>query len=124
MIQTRIITAESFIQAFADAGRGEQFSPAGLLALFAYCEGLDDDFGKPIELDVVELCCTWTEYSTIEELIAAYSREVQLLANWHFPTADAAVLAYCQAHGVVLQAEHWDFQQKKWLSYLVAQFPY
>ena len=124
MIQTRIITEDSFIQAFADAGRGEQFSQEGLRVLFAYCEGLDDDFGKPIELDVVELCCTWTEYSTIEELITAYCGEVQLLDIYQFPTAAAAVLAYCQARGVVLQAEHWDFQQKKGLSYLVMQVPY
>lgn len=55
------INESLFIDRFEQAGRKEQFSYAGLRALFEYLESLEDDTGQPIELDVIALCCDFTE---------------------------------------------------------------
>jgi len=43
------------------------FSYEGLHALFEYFEELEDDIGEEIELDVVAICCDYTEYGSLEE---------------------------------------------------------
>lgn len=62
MIQT--MTFSDFVDAFREAGREDQFSYNGKRALFEYFNELwDADY----ELDVVGVCCTFSEY-TVEEL--------------------------------------------------------
>jgi hypothetical protein len=56
---------------FIQAGRGEQFSYEGRNILFDWIEQLDADTGEETELDVIALCCEFSE-STIEELIFDY----------------------------------------------------
>lgn len=56
----------SFRQAFADYDRLRNF-PRGLRALFDYLEDYKNDTGEEMELDVIALCCDFTEYD-IEEL--------------------------------------------------------
>lgn len=61
------INLSQFRQAFKDMGRGEQFSYEGLAALFAYLE----DEVEGYTLDVIALCCEFTE-ATLEEVQASY----------------------------------------------------
>ena len=63
-----INTTSQFVQAFRAMDRGEQFSYNGLDALYNHLEDMDEDY----ELDVIELCCEWSE-STIDEALACYS---------------------------------------------------
>ena len=74
IVQT-INTVYAFEQAFKVAGRGDQFSYEGLEVLFDYLENLSEDSGEPIELDVVGLCCEYSE-SSIQELIENYNIDV------------------------------------------------
>ena len=62
-----------FRQTFANYGRGDQFSYEGLNALFDYLEELSEDTGANIELDVIALCCEFTEYADLEEIKSQYS---------------------------------------------------
>lgn len=62
-----------FRRAFADYGRGDQFSYEGLGALFDWLDELAEDTGTPYELDVIALCCEFTEYSDLSEIQANYS---------------------------------------------------
>ena len=57
-----INTATQFMNAFIDMGRGDQFSFEALARLFNYYDELDDH-----ELDVIAICCDWTEYETEAE---------------------------------------------------------
>ena len=41
--------------------RPNNFSYAGRRALFNYLSDLEEDTGTPIELDVIALCCAYTE---------------------------------------------------------------
>ena len=45
---------------FRDYGRLDHF-PKGLRELYGYLDNLSDDMGKDIELDVIALCCDFSE---------------------------------------------------------------
>lgn len=55
------VTESMFISQFEACGRKDNFSYAGLSALFEYCEGREQDIGEEWELDVIALCCDFTE---------------------------------------------------------------
>ena len=67
MIHT--IQFNDFVDAFQRMGRGDQFSYAGLRALFDHIEGWEQAEGEQYELDVIALCCDWEEYDAEELLI-------------------------------------------------------
>lgn len=68
------ITQSQFIDAFRDYGRENNFSYDGLVALYDWLEMLEDDTGEPIELDVIALCCEFTEYEDLAEFQTNYGR--------------------------------------------------
>ena len=65
------ISASDFTAAFHTMNRADNFSHEGLLALFDMLESIEEDTGTPIELDVIALCCEFSEY-TIAEAIEQY----------------------------------------------------
>ena len=77
MINT--INKYEFSDAFHKMGRGDQFSYEGLIALFDYLEMLEDDIGEPIELDVISLCCEYSEYDNLKEFQNDYGDEYESL---------------------------------------------
>jgi len=60
-----------FESRFKDYNRLGQF-PTGLRDLFDYLESLAEDAETPLELDVIALCCEYTE-DTIENVLKEYS---------------------------------------------------
>ena len=63
-----------FKKAFKEK-RSDNFSNAALEALYAYLCDYENNTGDEIELDVIALCCDYTEYSSIEEFNNDYSTE-------------------------------------------------
>ena len=61
-----------FEDAFRIAERRDQFTYDGKKALFDYLEQLEAETGQEIELDVIALCCEYTEYENIEEVKGEY----------------------------------------------------
>lgn len=49
-----------------------EFSRAGLQALFDYIGQIESETGEQIELDVIALCCDYTEYQSIEDFRRDY----------------------------------------------------
>ena len=62
-----------FRRAFTDYNRANNFSYEGLTALFDWLEQLAEDTGVPYELDVIALCCEFTEYENLQEIQENYS---------------------------------------------------
>ena len=57
---------------FLDAWRGDreqQFSYEGKRALFDYLEEYEEDTGEEIELDIIALCCDYSEYKSALECV-------------------------------------------------------
>jgi len=67
------INKYEFSDAFQKMGRGKQFSYEGLGALFDYLEMLEEDTGEQIELDVIAICCEYSEYENLQEVKENYS---------------------------------------------------
>ena len=67
------VTEYTFTEAFRQV-RPENFSDEGLRALYQYLDDLSEDIGEPIELDVIALCCEYSEYENFEEIRDYYSR--------------------------------------------------
>ena len=61
------INEYQFRDAFIRMDRKENFSYAGLIALYDYLTALEDDIGEEFELDVIALCCDYSEYD-LEDL--------------------------------------------------------
>jgi hypothetical protein len=69
----KTIDLYDFRRAFSDYDRANQFSYEGLEALFEWLDELSTDTGTPYELDVIGLCCEFTEYSDFSEIQETYS---------------------------------------------------
>ncbi len=74
------INVWDFRDAFQKMGRGDQFSYAGLGALFDYLE----EGGEDVELDVIALCCEFSEYPSAVECVRGMGDEID------FPDEDYA----------------------------------
>jgi len=68
------INFNDFCNAFRDMDRDNQFSYEGKRALFDYLEAYEEDTGESLELDVIALCCDYTEAS-YEEIAEMYNIE-------------------------------------------------
>jgi hypothetical protein len=65
------INRYQFERAFVDAGRKENFSYEALGLLFDYFESYEEETGQEIELDVIAICCEYSE-DTIEDIANNY----------------------------------------------------
>lgn len=75
------VNSSMFADAFRNMGRENQFSREALEALFNYLEEYEQDTGEDLELDVIGLCCDFTEYSNAIEAAADYGFTSELEAE-------------------------------------------
>jgi hypothetical protein len=73
IVQT--VDQHSFIVAFHEMGRGDQFSVTALRWIFDYLEEYSESTGEPVELDVIGICCEMAEMS-YNEAIETYRIDV------------------------------------------------
>ena len=71
----KTINVYQFRDAFVDYGRKDNFSYEGLGALFEYLTDLEEDTGSEFELDVIGICCEYSEYESIDEFNSDYGKE-------------------------------------------------
>lgn len=64
-----------FKREFERYDRGDRFSDESMEELYYYY----DDLGEPYELDVIEICCNWTEFENFDEFAEnyGYTKEVE-----------------------------------------------
>lgn len=71
----RTIDEYDFVKAFDDYGRGNNFSRLGRFALYDYLTEYEEETGVEIELDVIVLCCGFTEYENLQHFRANYGND-------------------------------------------------
>ena len=69
------VTKHDFRDAFRDMNRANQFTYEGLGALFDYLVELEEDLGDEMELDVIAICCDFSEYNSLQECADEYGIE-------------------------------------------------
>lgn len=65
------VTMIDFIERF-ESMRPNSFSRDGLVALYDYLIEWEESTGEEIELDVIGICCDFTEYEDENELLGDY----------------------------------------------------
>ena len=78
MIKT--INQNDFTHAFISL-RPSNFSYEGLLALFDWFEEYEDSAGSQIELDVIAICCEYSEYDSLKDFQNHYGDEYESLED-------------------------------------------
>ncbi len=66
------VTEYEFVNAFDKMDRGDNFTRTGRFALYEHLIQLEEDCGIEMELDVIGICCTYTEYADEDEVRKAY----------------------------------------------------
>jgi hypothetical protein len=75
------ITRSSFVDSFRNMDRIDQFSYHGLQALYEYLEQYEEDTGEAITLDVIALCCEYSEYPDALAAASEYGFEADTDQN-------------------------------------------
>ena len=75
-----------FVKEFEEFGREGQFSYEGKEALYNYLNELAEDIGEPIELDIIGICCDFTEYESLEEFNHDYQLDLNDIDDINYYT--------------------------------------
>ena len=62
------ISKWEFEDLFGKANRDNNFSYEGKGALYEYFDNLSEDLGEDITIDIIGICCEYTEYKNLKEL--------------------------------------------------------
>ena len=73
------LNKNSFVQEFQASLRKDNFTYTALEALYDYYEQFSSE-ESPFKLDIIAVCCDWSEY-TAEELVNSYAQQENELDN-------------------------------------------
>jgi len=88
----KTINAYNFSTEFASMGRHDQFTYAGLNALYEYIEECYTE-EEPFEMDVIALCVQFSEYENLDECLQEVGND------------DIKTLEDLQDHTIVIEIE-------------------
>ena len=102
------VSRSEFHDAFVACGRGDQFSYKGRGALYDYLTELEDDCGQEIVLDVVALCCDYSEHASLTDWAEDYfasdwRAEVGIDDDTDEEDTDDAIRDYIRDHGQLIE---------------------
>lgn len=92
------VSKSDFCQAFVRMDRKDQFSYEGRCALFDCLESLAEDTGEPMELDVIALCCDFSEYADIAEYNKEYDTDYE---SWDKVANKTTVIEHSNGAAIV-----------------------
>jgi len=75
------VNESQFIDAFTKMNRENNFSYEGRKALFDYLEQYEQDTDTEVELDVIALCCEYSEYANLAEFQKDYSKDYESIED-------------------------------------------
>ena len=80
----------------------ENFSIGGLMALYDYLVEYEECIGGEVELDVVALCCEYSEYESANEAAKQYNGAVEASKDFDDEDREAAALAWLEDQTTVI----------------------
>ena len=64
-----------FQNVFANSSRSAQFTNEWIEAIFNYLTEYEDSTGTELELDIIAICCDFTEYENLEAFQKEHDKE-------------------------------------------------
>ena len=83
------VSENEFIEAFKTWQGGQyrnNFSYYGLKALYEYFEEYEDSTGEKIRLDVIAICCKYSEYESLDEFNDLFDYKCNEGLEWTLET--------------------------------------
>jgi len=80
------VNESNFIDMFISMNRENNFSYGGISALYQYLEELSESIGEDVEIDIIALCCEFTEYDNLEEFQSAYGDNYKTIEKIEYQT--------------------------------------
>lgn len=102
------VSQSDFIAAFRKMDPMDNFSYDGLVALYDWFEQYEEDTGERIELDVIAICCDFTEMS-YDDLRQEYSNMLgseQPITEYH---DNQKLLNWLEDNTLVIRADDVDY---------------
>ena len=75
------VSLYEFTNAFHGTQYENNFTYEGLKALYTYLDELEEETGEELELDIVALCCDFSEYESLEEFRENYSSDYETMGD-------------------------------------------
>ncbi len=75
------VNFSEFCDRFRDMDRNNNFSYEGKRALLNYLEEYEESTGEEIELDIIALCCEYTEYEDLKEFQDNYGDDYETMES-------------------------------------------
>jgi len=97
------VNFSSFCDAFGPFDRDDNFSFRGKRALFDYLEALEEDMGEELELDVIALCCEYTEYGSVLDAAQDFDADISNDAEARELLEDRTSVIDVVGGGVIIQ---------------------
>ena len=95
----KTIYLNDFRDAFINYNRAEQFSYSGLETLFENLQEYEEATGEEMELDVIAICCDFTEYENIQEFQKEYGVEYQTIED----VGEKTLVLYIDEESFIIQ---------------------
>jgi len=97
------VNKSDFRDAFRDHDRQDQFSYDALGALFGYLEDYEDNTGELVDLDVIALCCDFSEYNSAIACVSECGYDLEYDEDADEDEKEAAALEYLRDNTTVIQ---------------------
>ena len=110
----REINESEFVDLFDEYNRSENFSRPARRELFEYYSEIAEGHGEPFQMDVIAICCDWSEF-TADELVQEYGDPAELDEDGDY---FGSLLDDLHDDTVVIEVEHFEAPT----TYLVAVF--
>ena len=78
MAIVKSISQSEFIDMFTEYSRENNFSYYSKIALYEYYDNYSNEMDEPYTLDIIDICCTWDECSSMAETINEYGYLVDI----------------------------------------------
>ncbi len=80
--------------------RPNNFSYEALAAFYDYLTQYEDDTGEELDLDIIALCCDYTEYKSLEDFSKHYSKKYKSIKDIE---DDTTVIKISDSNGFIIQ---------------------
>lgn len=71
------VNENMFRDAFVQMNRAENFSSYGLGRIFAYLENYEQETGENVGLDVIAICCEFSEFESVKDVQENYDIDIE-----------------------------------------------